>query len=243
MTVTRPITVRHGGTSTGSNWSTRVRVIDISPPLTERSAVFPGDEPLRVRWTMHRSRGDSCNVSCVSMSPHTGAHIDAPSHVLDAAEPGGRIAAGELPLDLCIGPCRVFWRPGPAPITLADVRALPLDGVERALFRTRDAIDATAFPEEFAYFTSQAATALAELGVRLVGIDTPSVDQGESKELEAHRAFFTQGVCVLEGLDLSAAPAGDYELIALPLRFMELDGSPVRAVLRSRAPADGAADG
>lgn len=192
--------------------------------------MFPGDEPLRVRWTMQRARGDSCTVSCVSLSPHTGAHVDAPSHVLDAGDAAG---VGELPLDTFIGPCRVFVRTGSGPLSLGDVSALPLDGVTRALFRTHDGVDPTVFPSVFAHFTEEAAAFLGDRGVRLVGIDTPSVDFGESKDLRAHRAFFARGVSVLEGLDLSRADAGDYELIALPLRLMGLDGSPVRAVLRA----------
>ncbi len=158
--------------------------------------------------------------------------MDAPSHVLDEREPGGTVSVGDVPLDLCIGPCRVFWRPGVAPITIEDVGALGLDGVERALFRTHDGQDPRVFPSTFAHFTKESAEFLAARGVRLVGIDTPSVDFGESKELAAHRTFFARGVCVLEGLDLSRAEPGDYELIALPLRLMDLDGSPVRAVLR-----------
>lgn len=205
-----------------------MRLIDVSPPVSERSAVFPGDTPFAVGWTMRQDRGDSCTVSRVTLSPHTGAHVDAPSHVLD---PGAAASVDALDLERFVGPCRIVSTPLDAPITRDVVETLPLAGVERALFRTRAHAAPDVFPARFAYFTPEAAEYLAAQLV-LIGIDTPSVDEATSTALAAHRAFFARGVAVLEGLDLTSARDGDAELIALPLRLVGLDGSPVRAVLR-----------
>jgi arylformamidase len=184
---------------------------------------------------MRRDRGDSCSVSRITLSPHTGAHVDAPLHVLDGtggAEDRTSADVGSLALDSFIGPCRVFCISSDEAIARRTVESLPLAGVSRALFRTRAQANHTVFPSTFAHFSADAAEFLAA-HVRLVGIDTPSVDRWDSKDLPAHRALFARGVAVLEGLDLTEAADGEYELIALPLRLTDLDGSPVRAVLRT----------
>ncbi|MEO6461581.1 MAG: cyclase family protein, partial [Candidatus Eisenbacteria bacterium] len=177
--------------------------------------------------------GDAVTVCKVTMSPHTGAHADAPLHV-----GAGDGDAASLPLDAYWGPCVVVDMVGVTEIDGAAVgRALAATGAGwecgRVLFRTQ-AAPLDHFPERFAHFTPEGAAALAALpGLRLVGIDTFSVDAADSKDLSAHRHLFSAGIVILEGLDLSAVEAGRYELVALPLALEGADASPVRAALRS----------
>lgn len=214
------------------------RLIDISPPVGRGAVVWPGDTPFELEVAWSPEHGDAVTVSRVTMSPHTGAHADAPLHV--GAGPGD--AAG-LPLEAYWGPCLVLdWRAEIArslrgAIEDGDLvaRAGEFEGVERVLFRTLDQ-PLREFPATFPHFTPAAAAWLAgRTGLQLVGLDTFSVDAPDSKDLAAHRAMFSGGLAVLEELDLSQVPAGRYELSALPLRLVGADASPVRAVLRTPA--------
>ncbi len=211
-------------------------ILDISPPLSAASPVWPGDTPFHVEVTWSPAHGDAVTVSRITMSPHTGAHADAPLHV----GAGTGDAAG-LDLAAYWGPCLVLdWRAeirasprGAIEAAALDARASEFAGVERVLFRTLDR-PLDHFPETFPHFTPDAAAWLAlKPNLRLVGIDTFSIDAPESKDLAAHRALFGGGLSVLEELDLSQVTAGRYELVALPLRIVGGDASPVRAALRT----------
>lgn len=203
-------------------------IYDISPPLTPQTPVWPGDSRLSYAWSCRLANGDSVNLSTLTTTPHIGAHADAPLHSED-----GQPAIGELPLDPYLGPCRVVELAAPPLIEPRHLEHQDLAGVTRVLFKTGSVRNRGAFPEGFTAFEASTIGSLAKLGVRLVGIDTPSVDPFDSTTLEAHHALDRLGMVNLEGLDLDAVPAGDYELIALPLRLMGLDASPVRAVLRT----------
>lgn len=203
---------------------------DISEPLSPATAVFPGDTPFSAEWVMRMADGASCNVSTVRMSVHCGTHTDAPRHFDDE---GADIASVDL--STYIGPCRVLdvrgvGSPALIPADALDPRALR--GVERVLFRTAVDHDATRFDPAFTAVGPAAAAVLVECGVRLVGIDTPSIDHASCKDLEGHNVLYRGGVAILENLDLTAVEPGDYELVALPLKIVEGDSSPVRAILR-----------
>ena len=201
---------------------------DISRPVDAGTPVWPGDAPCRIEWTMRRASGASVNVAELRMSAHTGTHADGPFHV---ADDGVRI--GAAPLDAYIGAARVVDVRGAASID-ERIAAEALRGhhPERLLFRTGCWTDPTSFPTRFAAITAAAAARFAELKLRLVGTDAPSVDPFDSKELPTHNCFGAAGIAILENLLLDEVPEGDYELIALPLRLEEADASPVRAVLR-----------
>ncbi len=205
-----------------------MRIWDISEPIEPATAVFPGDTPFSASWVMRQDRGDSCSVSAITMSPHAGTHADAPSHfALDGAD------ITQVPLDAYIGRCRVIDVRGSGEPPIVDPGSLgPVSGVERILLRTRAAHDHRAWDPAFTALGVPAARALAAAGVRLVGIDTPSMDPAAAKELATHHVLAAAGIMLLENLDLSGVPAGDYELIALPLRIVGGDSSPVRAILR-----------
>lgn len=173
-------------------------------------------------------RGDTLTLSTLRATVHLGAHADAPSHY-------GRDAASieSRPLDLYLGPCRVI-RIVAASGTRIRPSAFPADlGCERVLIATGTYTDPETFHRDFAALEPAAVDLLHERGVRLVGIDTPSVDLFSAKELIAHARFLAHDMAILEGLVLSHVPEGDYELIALPLKLTGFDASPVRAVLRT----------
>jgi len=204
-----------------------VRLIDISPEVTPELPGWPGDTRYGVerRWSM--DAGDACTVSKVSMSPHLGAHVDAPLHF----HRGGADAAA-LPLEPFIGPARVVQCGGIAAI--GPDEALWAAGAERVLYRVLPEGAGEGFTDAFAPVTVEGARTLARLGVRLYGTDAPSVDPADSKGLEVHHVLREAGIQILEGLRLASVDAGEYELVALPLRWRGADASPVRAILRVR---------
>jgi arylformamidase len=213
---------------------------DISPPLGPDTAVFPGDTPLGREIVLDLARGDAVTLSTLRTTCHIGAHVDAPSHY----DQGGA-SIGERPLDPFIGRCRVVRvsvAAGDLVTTdlvrdaLASLPDAPPGGqldAERILIATGTYPDPTVFRTDFAALSADLVEWLAGAGVCLVGIDAPSVDPADSKDLPAHQAVRRHDLNILEGLVLTGVPAGLYELIALPLRLMAFDGSPVRAVLRT----------
>ena len=202
-----------------------MKIIDISQPLDSRTAVWPGDQPFELSWTLQQDQGDSVNVAAVTMSVHTGTHTDGGFHV---ARNGKRV--GELPLDLYIGPAQVVDARGRVALD-EDVLGDVDPNVTRVLFRTRDHVDPRAFPDKFLSPTPGLAQRLVRAGVRLVGSDAPSMDTVDSKTLDSHHILTAAGVAILENLVLSDVEPGVYTLIALPLKLTEADSSPVRAVL------------
>jgi len=207
-----------------------LRIWDISEPIEPSSATFPGDTPFSQEWVARQERGASCNVSTIRMSVHVGTHTDAPLH-FDLA--GRDIASVDLRAYL--GRCRVVdVQPTGSPPVIPAAALTPqlLAGVERILFRTRQEHDHRRWDPAFPSLGPDAARVLAAAGIRLVGLDSPSIDHADCKHLHGHHALHRGGVAILENLDLRAVPAGDYELIALPLRITNGDSSPVRAILR-----------
>lgn len=204
------------------------RIWDISPPVSPATPVFPGDTPFSVAWTWQMAPGCPVNVSEIRLSPHTGAHADAPLHY-DAAGAG----IGEVPLEPYLGPCRVIHVIAVGALIEPRHLEAALAGTPpRVLVRTYERAPIERWDPHFTAFAPATLELLAAHGVRLVGLDTPSLDPATSKTLDSHQVVRRHGIAVLEGLVLDAVPAGDYELIALPLRLTGLDASPVRAVLR-----------
>ncbi len=203
-------------------------VYDLTPAISSALAVWPGDTPPSRKVLLDLDRGDSVTLSTLEATVHLGAHADAPSHY-------GRGAASieSRPLDLYLGPCRVV-RVNAAPGARVPASALPevLDA-PRLLVATGTFPDPLRFRRDFAALSPALVDAAHARGVRLIGIDTPSVDLFDDAALAAHRRFLAHDMAVLEGLVLDGVPEGLYELIALPLRLQGFDASPVRAVLRT----------
>jgi arylformamidase len=200
---------------------------DISPPVCASSPVFPGDTAYAQQWAARIGPGCPVNVATLTLSPHTGAHADAPLHYDEQG-----VAIGEVGLLPYLGRCRVIHAIGRGPLVewahlehaLAD---LPPRVLVRTYARQPEGWDA-ALPA----FAPQTVQRLADLGVLLIGIDSASIDPAESKALPSHQVIRQRNLRVLENLHLDDVPEGDYELIALPLKLMSADASPVRAVLR-----------
>ena len=208
------------------------RIWDISPPVNAASPVFPGDTRFALSWGSRIGPGCPVNVSTLTLSPHTGAHADAPLHYDDTGA-----AIGEVALEPYLGHCRVVhalnctglvqWRhiehaaPGLPP---------------RLLVRTYSRAPLQHFDPALAAYAPQTIERLADLGVQLIGIDSASIDPADSKTLDSHQVIRRRGLRVLENLLLDDVPEGDYELIALPLKLTTACASPVRAILRERLP-------
>lgn len=202
---------------------------DISPPVHEGAPVFPGDTPYRQRW--QATIADDCpvNVSAIELSPHVGAHADAPLHYDRAGA-----AIGTLPLAPYLGRCRVIHAIGCGPLVQwRHLEHALTDLPPRVLVRTYERAPLERFDDALAAYAADTIERLAARGVVLVGIDTASIDPAASKTLPSHQAVRRLGLRILENLVLDDVPEGDYELIALPLKLIHADASPVRAVLRA----------
>ncbi|MCH2135902.1 MAG: cyclase family protein [Phycisphaerales bacterium] len=201
---------------------------DISPELSSDIAVFPGDTPLSRDVILEVERGDPVTLSTLRTTVHVGAHLDGANHY----RKGGQ-GVDKWPLERCIGPCRVIRvdvsrgeliEPGHLADALLDEA--------RVLLATGTYPDPRAFNTDFAALHPETVDLLAQAGVELVGVDTPSVDPADSKSLPAHGRFGAHGMTILEGIVLTDIEPGRYELLAAPLKLTGFDGSPVRALLR-----------
>ena len=204
-------------------------LIDISPPVDAAIGVWPGDTPYVKTINLDMNAGANLTLSDIRTTVHVGAHTDAPSHYVAS---GDDISVRRL--DFYLGRCNVLHvaiergrRIMPADIAGRHISA------PRLLLRTNTFPDHRNWNTDFASLSPELVDFLHKRGVITIGIDTPSVDPFESKELEAHQAFARNDMAIIEGIVLDEVEEGEYELIALPLRLEGFDASPVRAVLRS----------
>lgn len=200
--------------------------IDITRPLSAELAGWPGDTPVRLTHRWNRSRGDSVNVGQLEISLHTGTHCDAPVHFLDH----GASAEHVDPVIFC-GPALIIDARKQEHLgteLIPDETILP----ERILIRTDRWTESTCFPRKIPVLTPELVNRLATNGVKLIGVDLPSVDALDCSELPNHHALHQAGITILEGLDLQQVAAGVHDMLALPLLIPDADGSPVRALLR-----------
>jgi arylformamidase len=205
-----------------------LRLWDISPPVNAGSPVFPGDAAYSSVWAARIGPGCPVNVSTLTLSPHTGAHADAPLHYDDAGA-----AIGLVSLEPFLGRCRVIHVIARGPLVRWDHLEHALaDLPSRVLVRTYATMPVDRWDGALAAYAPQTIERLADLGVTLIGIDTASIDPADSKTLDSHQVIRRRGLRVLENLVLDNVSEGDYELIALPLKLTTADASPVRAVLR-----------
>jgi arylformamidase len=202
------------------------RIYDISRPISAALAGWPDDTPYRFEMLCRLRDGASVNLGSLEMSPHTGTHIDAPYHYDDCGA-----TVGQLSLETYLGSASVVSVMGRAVISQDDIAAR-WQPAQRVLLRTAGWEEDACFPEQIPVIAADVPEWLRANGVLLLGVDLPSVDQIDSKDLPNHHALGRAGIAILEGLDLRGVPDGLYELIALPLRLSEADGCPVRAILR-----------
>jgi arylformamidase len=204
------------------------RIYDISMPLRDSTPVWPGDAPYRLSMTLSLAAGDSVNLGSISMSVHAGTHADAPLHFAE-----GGPAAADLDVTAFLGPAIVVDVQGRTRIGIQDVVVEGLRSAPRLLLKTGAWSDLDLFPMEFPVIEEGVPAYLSGLGVVLLGVDVPSVDAFDSKELPNHHALHANGIQILESLNLAGVQAGRYDIVALPLRLVGADAAPVRAVLRT----------
>ena len=210
------------------------KIIDISQPVSKNTACFPGDTPFDYSLKASYRDNNSYNVTAFKMSPHIGTHTDAPAHVLEIMEKENLV--GNMPLAPFIGPCLVIdLCPCYTEIGLKDIeeKLRKKNIPPRILFRTHCQSRFDVFEEKSAYLSPEIIDFLRGKGVQLIGVDTPSVDAINSKTLDVHHSLIAHGMTWLENLDLTAAQEKVYFLSALPIKFIELEAAPVRAVLIS----------
>ncbi len=201
---------------------------DITPPISERLAVWPGDTRPRRQVLLDMGRGDNITLSTLYATVHLGAHVDAPSHY-------GATAAtiDQRRLDYYLGRCQVMHVAASRATRITPAMLPGPPRAPRLLLATGTFPDPERFNEDFAALSPQLVDHLHDQGVILVGIDTPSVDLFDSKDLPSHQACLRHDMAILEGVVLTEVPDGVYELIAVPLKLVGFDASPVRAVLRT----------
>jgi len=210
-----------------------LKIYDVSVLVHEGMPIWPGDPKLSMKLASSIAKEGAANVTRLDMGAHTGTHMDAPFHFV----PDGSTIE-KLSLDVLMGRCRVFdLTASTENISRAMLEKCDLSGVTRALFKTRNsqrwANDSHEFDKEFLAVAADGAEYLVQRGVKLVGVDYLSVEAYASKTHPVHDTLLRAGVIIVEGLNLSDVAAGDYELIALPLKLKGSDGAPSRVVLRT----------
>lgn len=205
-----------------------MKIIDVSRTLNPSIAVWPGDSPFAKRSVLKIADGASVNLTTLTVSAHTGTHVDAPYHFVES---GATLEAVDL--SAYWGLAQVVTVDKVGALVSADFAAYDLTLAPRLLVRTpAQNVPHDVFSHDIAYPSPQLADWLGSLGIVLYGTDAPSMDATDSAEMPGHKALHHNNILILEGLDLTNAPDDLYELVAFPLKIEGGDGSPVRAVLR-----------
>lgn len=205
------------------------RIYDISVPIRTGGLVYPGNPEIDISLQQAVSKGASANVSFIRFGSHTGTHADASRHFFDDGQPVDRI-----PLERLIGPALLLaFDESVMAIGVAELQARAIKGHKRILLRTRNSalLSSGEFVKNYTFLAPDGAQYLVDSGVELVGVDYLSIEQFHSGHHRTHKTLLGASVVIVEGLDLSAPPPGEYEFICLPLRIEGCDGAPARAVL------------
>lgn len=207
------------------------RLRDISITLSPGTPPWPGDTRFECGWKTTLSNGSAVNLSSITTSLHVGTHADAPLHVRD-----GWPGSHELPLEAFYGPALL--------VDLSEAKGeiqfetleplLKSENRERLILKTGCTIASGEFPNDWPTLSESCTRSLLGLGLKLLCVDAPSVDQRDSQSLAVHKMLFSGNTFIIENLDLRRTPAGEYDIIAFPLKIMSLDAAPVRAVLLER---------
>ena len=205
------------------------QLLDVSVPLTSRLPAYPGNPAFELQPVKRIADGGSSNVSKLVMGTHTGTHVDAPRHFFDDGA-----AVDALPLDLLLGRARVVEVSRRGGIGAEELTAAGLREDIRVLLKTSNSAlwNSDTFHQEYTYLTDAGARYLVDQGVKVVGIDYLSIEQFKKAGAPAHRTLLSQGVVIIEGLNLAEADAGMYEMYCLPLRVAGGDGAPARVILK-----------
>lgn len=208
-----------------------MKIIDISLPLNNNTPVYPKNVPVSV--SVHQKMPEaSSHLSSITFGSHSGTHIDAPAHQIQGA-PNLEI----FPLENFIGKCRVldFSNSDEEGVTKKMLEEKNIKTGERVLLKTKNSIRGfKEFYDDFIYLDGDAADYLAQLQILLVGIDALSIKKKGGSDNRAHISLLSKNIPIIEGLDLSQAKEGEYELVCLPLKFTDIEGAPARAILIKR---------
>jgi arylformamidase len=205
------------------------RIYDISVPIRSGGLVYPGNPEIDIALQQAIAKGASANVSTIRFGSHTGTHVDASRHFFDDGQP-----VDKIPLDRLIGPALlVGFSDDVRSVGAAELREHDIKDHKRILLRTRNSalLSRKEFVKDYTYLAPEGAQYLVDKGVELVGIDYLSIEQFHSGHHRTHRTLLERSVVIVEGLDLSAPPPGEYQFICFPLRIEGCDGAPARAVL------------
>lgn len=212
-----------------------MQIYDVSVPLSAETPTYPGDPGIEIRQWLTLAAGDVANVSLINFGLHSGTHVDAPAHFI-----AGGSTVESLPLESLIGEAEVVEVASEVRVINEDfVAANCARGAQRILFKTRNSAfwsnPQEGFRSDYTYIHPDAARRLVESGIKLVGIDYLSVEQFQSQKFETHQTLLSNGVVILEGLDLREVTSGFYELFCLPLKIAggSGDGAPARVILRT----------
>ena len=205
------------------------KLLDVSVPLTTGMPAFPGNPDFELHPVKRIAEGGSSNVSRLVLGTHTGTHVDAPWHFIDTAA-----AVDALPLDLLMGPARVVEITRRGGIGAEELAAAGLREDIRVLLKTSNSAlwNSNVFHDDYTHLTETGARYLVEQGVKVVGIDYLSIEQFRKPGAPAHRMLLSNGVIIIEGLNLADAQPGMYEMFCLPLPVTGGDGAPARVVLK-----------
>jgi arylformamidase len=205
------------------------RIYDISVPIRSGGLVYPGNPEIEIALQQAVARGAGANVSTIRFGSHTGTHVDAARHFFDDGQ-----SVDKIPLERLIGPALlVGFADDVRAVGATELKARDLKGHKRILLRTRNSalLSQKKFVPDYTYLAPDGAEYLVDNGVEVVGIDYLSIEQFHSGHHRTHRTLLAKSVVILEGLDLSVPPPGEYQLICLPLGIEGCDGAPARAVL------------
>jgi len=205
--------------------------VDISVTIKSGMVHWPGDPAVNISRRQDMDKGDSDNVSLISMGSHTGTHMDAPRHFFVRGK-----GLDKMPLSAVIGPARVLAIINTRCITVPELKRHRIKFGERILFKTRNSSfwKTNVFQKEFVYVTQEAADYLSDVGVAVVGVDYLSVGGYKKDGAKTHKTILGGGIWIIEGLNLYGIKPGDYDLICLPIKIFNLDGAPARAIIRPR---------
>ena len=205
------------------------KIYDVSLTIQPDMLVWQGNAPVSIDTVKSISQGSSSNVSLLHIGTHTATHVDAPIHFIPDA-PG----VDSIEPDVLLGKARLFQLPDASHIDRKLLEKLDMKGIERVLFGTRNSalLKRKQLEPDYAYVSEDAASYLVDTGIKLVGIDYLSIEQYHKEGHPTHNTLLKAGMVIVEGLDLSGVPQGDYELLCLPLKIKDADGAPARVFLR-----------
>ena len=208
-----------------------MKLYDISLPISSELVSWPGDPSPKLIKVLSINEGDACNVTKLEMGVHTGTHIDSPNHFIE-----GGITTDSMQLEVLMGKCLVIEVTSKSNIQVSDLYDFEIGKYERLLLKTKNSVhwenDSKKFDKNFIALSLEAAEYLVKSGIKLIGIDYLSIEAYGVREHKVHHHLLNNQIAILEGLNLSKVDEGEYELICLPLKLVDCDGAPVRAILK-----------